>query len=100
MDDPVLSRADTDGSAVSGDFTATATLIRVATPTGPVWTQDLAEMPFDIQAGGEVMTVKDIVGVRGDRFDRSVTGGWGTATSGQAWTTTGGAASDYSVQGG
>lgn len=100
MDDPVLSRADTDGSAVSGDFTATATLIRVATPTGPVWTQDLAELPVDIQAGGEVMTVTDIVGVRGDRFDRSVTNGWGMATSGQTWTTTGGAASDYSVQGG
>ncbi|WP_406014321.1 hypothetical protein OG520_22120 [Streptomyces sp. NBC_00984] len=100
MDDPVLSRADTDGSAVSGDFSASDTLIRVATPAGPVWTQDRAELPFDIRAGGEVMTVTDIVGIRGDRFDRSVTNGWGTATSGQTWTTTGGAASDYSVQGG
>ncbi|MER8086621.1 hypothetical protein ABTZ57_16160 [Streptomyces sp. NPDC094048] len=98
--DPVLGRVDTDGSAVSGDFSATAALIRVATPTGPVWTQDLAEMPFNIQAGGEAMAVTDVVGVRGDRFDRSVQGGWGTATSGQAWTTTGGAASDYAVQGG
>ncbi|WP_406420909.1 hypothetical protein [Streptomyces sp. NBC_00842] len=100
VEDPVLGRVDTDGSAVSGDFSATATLVRVATPAGPVWTQDLAELPFDIRAGGEVMTVTDIMGVRGDRFDRSVTGGWGTATSGQTWTTTGGAASDYSVQGG
>ncbi|MFF2405723.1 hypothetical protein [Streptomyces sp. NPDC058092] len=100
VEDPILGRADTDGSTVSGDFSATAALIRVATPIGPVWTQDLAELPFDVQAGGEVMTVTDIIGVRGDRFDRSVVDGWGTATSGQAWTITGGAASDYAVQGG
>jgi hypothetical protein len=32
-----------------------------------------------------------------DTFDRAVSNGWGTSTSGQAWTTSGGAASDYSV---
>lgn len=32
-----------------------------------------------------------------DTFTRTVTGGWGSADSGQAWTTTGGSASDYSV---
>ncbi|MER5362317.1 hypothetical protein [Streptomyces sp. NPDC002785] len=52
------------------------------------------------QAGGEVMTVTDITGRLGDRFDRVAVGGWGTATIGQVWTTTGGSASDYSVQGG
>ncbi|MCI4045482.1 hypothetical protein [Streptomyces sp. TRM75563] len=98
--DPDLGRVDTAGTTLAGAASATDTLIRATTPTGLGWVQDLAEMPFDVQAGGEVMTVTDIVGVRGDRFDRSITGGWGTATSGQAWTTTGGSAADYSVQGG
>ena len=34
-----------------------------------------------------------------DTFTRSVTDGWGSATSGQAWTNTGGAAGDYDVNG-
>jgi hypothetical protein len=32
-----------------------------------------------------------------DTFSRTVTGGWTTADTGQAWTVTGGSASDYSV---
>jgi hypothetical protein len=35
-----------------------------------------------------------------DTFGRTVTGGWGTATSGQIWTTSGGTAADYNVSGG
>lgn len=35
-----------------------------------------------------------------DDFDRTVSNGWGTADSGQAWATTSGAASDYAVAGG
>ncbi|MFE2936659.1 hypothetical protein [Streptomyces sp. NPDC059278] len=99
-DDPVLGRADTAGSQLAAAATATARGLSVATTIGPVWTSDLSDMPFNVRAGGEVMTVTGITGSLGDRFDRSMTGGWGTATSGQAWTTTGGAASDYSVQGG
>jgi len=34
-----------------------------------------------------------------DTFTRSVASGWGSANSGQAWTTTGGAAADYSTTG-
>lgn len=34
-----------------------------------------------------------------DLFTRVVAGGWGSLTTGQAWTTTGGAAGDYSVSG-
>lgn len=34
-----------------------------------------------------------------DLFTRSVSNSWGTATSGHAWTTSGGSASDYSVSG-
>ena len=35
-----------------------------------------------------------------DRFGRTVANGWGSADSGEAWTTTLGAASDYAVAGG
>lgn len=35
-----------------------------------------------------------------DTFGRTVSGGWGTADSGQAWTAAGGSASNYSVSGG
>jgi hypothetical protein len=35
-----------------------------------------------------------------DAFGRTSANGWGTADSGQAWTTNGGAAGDYSVSGG
>ena len=35
-----------------------------------------------------------------DAFGRSVTGGWGTATTGGAWTVAGGAAADYTVSAG
>jgi len=35
-----------------------------------------------------------------DLFDRFEVNGWGEATTGQQWTTTGGVASDYSVEGG
>jgi hypothetical protein len=34
-----------------------------------------------------------------DTFTRSVSSGWGSADSGQAWTTSGGSASDFSVNG-
>ncbi|MBO0917542.1 hypothetical protein [Streptomyces laculatispora] len=100
VEDPVLSRADTAGSSLAAAATSTAPTLSVATTTGPIWVSDPAQLPFDVRVGGEVVTVTDVTGAAGDRFDRSVTGGWGTATSGQAWTTTGGSSSDYSVQGG
>ncbi len=98
--DPVLGRADTDGSELTASVTATATFLTVASTVGPEWTADLTDLPLDVRVGGEIMTVTNITGARGDRFERSVTGGWGVSTSGHAWTTTGGSAADYSVQGG
>jgi hypothetical protein len=41
----------------------------------------------------------DQVNQMSDLFTRVVASGWGTATSGQAWTASGGSASDYSVNG-
>ncbi|MEV6105695.1 hypothetical protein AB0M28_13405 [Streptomyces sp. NPDC051940] len=57
--------------------------------------------PLDLQLGGEVVRAEAITGdARYDLFGRSVSSGWGgTDVEGFAWTTNGGAASDYSVAG-
>jgi hypothetical protein len=58
------------------------------------------EFPFDIRVGGEVMRVGAITPEVLDTFTRSVANGWGTADTGQVWSTTGGAAADYAVTSG
>ncbi|AVH57892.1 MULTISPECIES: hypothetical protein [Streptomyces] len=97
-DDPVYGKADTDGSELATAATSTATALNVLTTEGLVWTTDGAELPFDIKAGGEVMTVTGISSWLRDTFTRTVSNGWGTPDAGSAWSTVGGgAASDYSV---
>lgn len=54
------SRYDTAGSELTSAITSGATSISVTTTSGPVWTQDAAEFPFDVRCGGEVMTVTNI----------------------------------------
>ncbi|WP_128818030.1 hypothetical protein [Streptomyces sp. S063] len=101
--DRVRGRVDTSGSQLGAGVTSDATVLPVTVTAGQPWVSSLVhptDFPFDVVVGGELVTVTDIVGARGDRFDRSVTGGWGTATSGQTWTTTGGPDSQFSVQGG
>ncbi|MDG4531601.1 hypothetical protein [Streptomyces sp. AV19] len=56
------ARLDTAGSALAAAVDSTATNVSVTTTTGPVWTTDSAEMPFDVQVGGEAMTVTAISG--------------------------------------
>ncbi|MFB7228529.1 hypothetical protein ACFCY9_12505 [Streptomyces fimicarius] len=101
--DQVYGRTDTSGSQLAAGVTSDATVLPVTTTAGQPWVSSLAhpdDFPFDVVVGGEVVTVTDIVGAAGDRFDRSVSGGWGIAASGQAWVCSGGAASQFSVQGG
>lgn len=67
LDDSVLGHADTDGSTLYGDYPlGTETALRVATTgaaTGsPLWTTSVADFPFDINVGGERMTVTSITG--------------------------------------
>jgi hypothetical protein len=96
-DDEVLGRYGTAGSELTTGIDADDTALTVVTTTGPVWTSDPADLPFDVKAGGEVMTVTDVDPALLDTFARTVASGWGTADTGQAWTTTGGAAADYAV---
>ncbi|MEV0963256.1 hypothetical protein AB0J25_11820 [Streptomyces sp. NPDC049910] len=99
LEDPVLGRLDTDGSELAAAVDADDTELLVTVTAGPLWTTDPIQTPLDVRAGGEVMTATRITGDVEDQFRRTVTSGWGTADSGQAWTTAGGSASDYSVQG-
>lgn len=97
------SRVDTAGSRLMTPLSETDTHFPVETTVGARWfytdnpALPNAQHPFDIRVGGEVMTVTDTTSVLGDIFARSVSNGWGTANSGQSWTTSGGAAADYSV---
>lgn len=58
-DDWVLSRADTAGSTLSNDFSSTDTLLSFATtdPLADQWTFQPQDFPFDVNIGGERITV-------------------------------------------
>ncbi|MET9510753.1 hypothetical protein ABZX62_20225 [Streptomyces flavidovirens] len=98
VDDPVLGRADTDGSTLGTAAVATATALEVHSDVGPVWTTTLSDFPMDLRVGGEVITVS-AVSNRTDTFTRTVTNSWGTSSSGHLWTEVGGIAADRSVDG-
>ena len=100
IEDSVYARLDTDGSALYADATSAATTVYVTrTGTGGLWTQDDTNVPFDVRAGGEVMTVTDITYRGTDDFNRSETNQWGTSSGGDAWTLVSGSATDRSVNG-
>lgn len=93
------ARIDTDGSETLAAISSADTTVYVAPSAGQVclWTTDTADVPFDVRAGGEVMTVTACTGVLEDAFGRTSSNSWGSADTGQAWTAAGGVASDYSV---
>jgi hypothetical protein len=65
-----------------------------------LWSTAGGDVPFDVRASGEVMSVSAVGVPVFDSFTRSVSSGWGTTSTGaQAWTTSGGSASDYNVSG-
>lgn len=96
LDDSMFGRMDTAGSRLVNAVTSSATSLDVETVEGAEWTTTAG---FDIGVGGERMTATAITGSFNDTFTRTVSNGWGTSTSGHAWTTTGGSSSDYSVNG-
>lgn len=56
------SRYGTAGSQLNSSATSSTASLSVATTSGPRWTTDAGEMPFDIIVGGERMTVTAISG--------------------------------------
>lgn len=68
LDDPVLGRADTDGSQLQLDATASDTTLTVVTTSGPAWittASNPGDFPFDARIAGEVVRVTGIVAVTG-----------------------------------
>jgi hypothetical protein len=87
LDDPVLGRADTDGSTLHAGISATATSMQVDTTdlTKPLWTTSAGDFPFDIAVGGERMTVTNITSTSSPQtftVTRSVNGVIKTQTAG------------------
>ncbi|WP_274031495.1 hypothetical protein [Streptomyces sp. MMBL 11-1] len=92
VEDPVLGRADTDGTELAVAVSDTAAMWPVTVTAGPAWITTAThpdQFPFDVTAGGEQVTVTAI-GVS-DSFSRSESGGWGAADVGGTWSATGAA---------
>ncbi|MEU1141772.1 hypothetical protein ABZ392_33690 [Streptomyces sp. NPDC005885] len=88
-DDTVYGLVDTDGSALAAAAGPTDTSLLVSATVGPVWKWETA---FDAEIAGEDVTVSAIASSVVDAFGRTVSGGWGNADSGQAWSLVGTAA--------
>lgn len=62
LDDTLLGKLDTDGSALTAAVSATATTLTVTVLAGPLWTTDPAQCPIRIAVDGEHMTATAITG--------------------------------------
>ncbi len=99
--DSAAARIDIDGSQLVSAVSAGATSIDVIPTAGNtmLWSTDPADLPFQVRAGGEVMTVTAVTPNVADMFTRTTVNGWGTANTGQTWTLLGGANSEHYTQG-
>lgn len=93
-------RVAADGSTLAAAISSSATTLTLASTAenGP-WTTTSGDFPLSMRVGAEQVTATSIAHGLSDTFTRTTSSGWGTATSGQAWTTSGGSASDYSTSG-
>lgn len=95
------ARIDTDGSQLLAGTGTADTSIDIVPTSDPamLWTTDPADVPFDVRVGGEVVRVTAVTPKVNDTFTRTTSSGWGTADTGQPWTTAGGSGTDYSTSG-
>lgn len=70
LDDVVLGHIDTDGSTLAVSITGTDASFQVATTNAgsPLWTTNTSDFPFDINIGGEQITIKSITGATSPQF--------------------------------
>ena len=95
LDHTTYGQMDTAESRLVNALDSTATTFDVETVEGAEW----ASSGYHVGIGGERMIVASVAGSFSDTFTRSTSNGWGTSTSGHAWSSSGGAAADYSVNG-
>jgi hypothetical protein len=99
--DSTSARIDIDGSQLVSAVSAGATSINVI-PSGSntmLWSTAAADLPFDVRVGGEVMTVTAVTPSVSDTFTRTTANSWGTADTGQVWSSAGGAAAEHYTTG-
>jgi hypothetical protein len=97
VEDATYGKADTAGSELAAAMTSSATTAYVLTTSGPEWTTDAGQMPIPLRVAGETWSATDIDSYLTDAFSRTESNGWGTADSGQSWSTGGGTSADYAV---
>jgi hypothetical protein len=98
--DSADARVDIDSQLLTAIGTSDTTIdVIPAAGETDLWTTDTAEVPWDIRVGGEIMRVTAVTPEVNDTFTRTTSSSWGTADTGQAWTTAGGSASEYSTNG-
>ncbi|WP_060887077.1 alkaline phosphatase D family protein [Streptomyces caniscabiei] len=105
------NRWDTSGSELVNAVTASSSQFLVHTPPDGIrdrapWIQSSGitalfpgHFPVDLTLGGEVVRCTACTPSALDQFGRSASSGWGSATVGGAWSTSGGSATDYDVSG-
>jgi len=94
-------RIDSDNSTLTAGINTSAVSFSVNSVNA--WTTTAAypaDFPFDINIGGERITVTGITSIAKDAFGRSVSNDWGTSDTGGAYSCSGGSASDFNVAGG
>jgi hypothetical protein len=57
-----LCYLETDGSHLQDGVPEGATSLTVSTPSGPLWTTDADDFPFDVMVGGTQVTVTNVTG--------------------------------------
>ncbi|WP_427422654.1 hypothetical protein [Lysinibacillus fusiformis] len=86
--------------ATAINSSATSMIVKPVSPGVPLWITTATrpgDFPFSIDVAGEKQTVTAAASTVKDAFGRTTASGWGTSDTGQAWTTSGGAAADFSV---
>jgi hypothetical protein len=73
LGDDALGKLDSAGTTLFNDYDEDDTLLGVSVNTGPVWSTDAGEVPFDIDIGGEQMTVTQVALFLGAVYLFSVT---------------------------
>ncbi|MDT0270591.1 hypothetical protein RM844_30390 [Streptomyces sp. DSM 44915] len=108
-EDDAPVHVDTDGTVLAVAATETATVLYLRTTAGPEWVTtngptggqaEPGDLPVDLSVAGEIVRATRIEPLAWDIYDRTVTGGWGSTTTGLAWTSNSGPAGDRSVAAG
>ncbi|KAB8179130.1 hypothetical protein FH609_004100 [Streptomyces sp. 3MP-14] len=106
---PAPVHVDTDGTTLAVPVNESATVLYLWSNPGPEWvtsggpaggTAADGDLPVDLALGGEVVRASRIEPVGWDAFDRTLSGGWGTTTTGLTWLANSGPAGDRSVSAG